>query len=226
VDTGKPRRLGRSIPASRLAITGWLCGLSLAVAIAGPVSGAPPSTDVLLPTLPVPVPSLPLPTLPVPSLPLPTPPLPTLPLPTLTLPTPSLPVPSLPLPSLPVPSVFPSVALPGTPLSTPSPPGTATDLPSVATPSPSGAESPGSTSAAGGLAGSSQPSDGTGSTGSTGSLLPFEDFVIPGLLIGVPALVLLAIIALQVAGALAWLPVVKRRLGRSSPPWASHRRQP
>jgi hypothetical protein len=44
--------------------------------------------------------------------------------------------------------------------------------------------------------------------------------------VGIPALMLIAIVALQVAGAVAWFPLIRRWLGRSGAPWASHRRQP
>ncbi|MEO8230395.1 MAG: hypothetical protein ABI628_11630 [Chloroflexota bacterium] len=43
---------------------------------------------------------------------------------------------------------------------------------------------------------------------------------------GLPAFVLIAIVVLQVAGGAARLPLVRRWAGRSSAPWASHRRQP
>jgi hypothetical protein len=49
---------------------------------------------------------------------------------------------------------------------------------------------------------------------------------VPGLLVGVPAFLLIAIVALQVAGGVAWLPLVRRWASRSGVPWASQRRQP
>jgi hypothetical protein len=43
------------------------------------------------------------------------------------------------------------------------------------------------------------------------------DWFIPGLAIGVPGLLVIAAIALQLFGALAWLPAVRRYLGGSDP---------
>jgi hypothetical protein len=41
---------------------------------------------------------------------------------------------------------------------------------------------------------------------------PFDTFVLPGLLVGVPAIILLTILAAQVAIGAAWLPVIRRWL--------------
>jgi hypothetical protein len=38
-------------------------------------------------------------------------------------------------------------------------------------------------------------------------------WVVPGLVLTFPGLLIVAIVALQAAGALAWIPVVRRRLG-------------
>jgi len=43
---------------------------------------------------------------------------------------------------------------------------------------------------------------------------PFDTFVLPGLLVGVPAILLLGILAAQVAVGAAWLPVIRRWLNR------------
>jgi hypothetical protein len=39
------------------------------------------------------------------------------------------------------------------------------------------------------------------------------DWAVPGLLLSVPGMVLVLVIAAQAAGAVAWLPVVRRRIG-------------
>jgi hypothetical protein len=39
------------------------------------------------------------------------------------------------------------------------------------------------------------------------------EWVVPGLVLTFPGLLIVAIVALQAAGALAWIPVVRRRLG-------------
>jgi hypothetical protein len=39
------------------------------------------------------------------------------------------------------------------------------------------------------------------------------DWAVPGLLLSVPGLLLVLAIAAQAAGALAWLPIVRRRIG-------------
>jgi hypothetical protein len=55
---------------------------------------------------------------------------------------------------------------------------------------------------------------------------PFAEFLVPGLLVAVPAFLVIAIIALQVAGGVMWIPLVRRWLGRSGERRAVHRRQP
>jgi len=40
------------------------------------------------------------------------------------------------------------------------------------------------------------------------------DFVVPGLIVGVPIGVVILVVILQIAGGAAWLPVVRRWLGR------------
>jgi len=40
------------------------------------------------------------------------------------------------------------------------------------------------------------------------------DWLVPGVVLTVPGLLLVLVVLLQAAGALAWVPVVRRRLGR------------
>jgi hypothetical protein len=54
---------------------------------------------------------------------------------------------------------------------------------------------------------------------------PFS-FLLPGLLAGIPALLVLIIVLLQIAGGVAWLPFVKRWLGGTGVPTPSQRRGP
>lgn len=188
-----------SLPGLALALP------SLAVATP-PLPTLPPlpvPTPTLppLPTVPVPtLPPLPTPTLPVPTLPVPTLPVPTMPVPT--LPVPTLPVPTLPVPTLPgqTPTLGPGVS-PGTPGSTPSDPaGPFTGILLAA----ADATPPPQDGAAGEM---------------TDSAIPVVegrsplDFVVPGLIVGVPIAVVIFVL-LQAAGAAAWLPVVRRWLGR------------
>ncbi len=60
---------------------------------------------------------------------------------------------------------------------------------------------------------SSVPSEVVATTPGVGSS-PFDTFVLPGLLVGVPAILLLGILAAQVAVGAAWLPVIRRWLNR------------
>ena len=176
-----------------------------------------------------PIPSLPLPSF-VPTLPpLPVlslvPTLPPLPLPTLpplpSLPVPSLPVPSLPVPSLPVPSQpLPSLPLPSLPASSDAP------LPSGAEPSGSVAGEgspgplldPGSSTLAGASAGAGGgPGSVEDPTSSDQGRSPFS-FALPLLIAGIPLAIILLIVAAQVAGGAAWLPVIRRWLNRGITP--------
>jgi hypothetical protein len=183
---------------------------------AGTAAAGPP-----LPPLPSPVSSLPLPTL-EPSLPLPSPlptVLPSLPLPTLEpslpLPTvePSLPLPSaLPtvLPSLPLPTVLPSLPLPtavptapANPMPSSPPDGSIQSAqsngPSTPAPIPGAGSVEATPAAIGGSAGTLPPTSS-----------PFEAFVLPGLLLGIPLLVVLLIVGIEAAGGAAWVPVIRR----------------
>jgi hypothetical protein len=231
VDTNDPGGLSRSVgspaaPEQRAWVSdpGLTIGmattvLGLLLLLATPASAADP-----LPSLPVALPSLPLPSDPLPTVPVPTPtlPLPSVPLPTLPVPTPTLPVPT---PTLPV--ATPTLSLP---TSTPRP--TSSPQPSVAmSPNPSQSRSP-----------SPVPSIvGVGPDGSTTNLgvpvvgqpvvasgvpeeplsptivdrgSPFDSFVVPGLILGVPAIIILAILAAQLAVGAAWMPVIRRWLNR------------
>jgi hypothetical protein len=68
-------------------------------------------------------------------------------------------------------------------------------------------------------AGSNPPPDGAADP-TTGVFGPFGegsspfDFVVPGLIVGVPIVLVVAFILLQIAGGAAWLPVVRRWLAR------------
>ena len=60
-----------------------------------------------------------------------------------------------------------------------------------------------------------------GSSGQAGGpTIPIEqgpsplEFVIPGLIVGVPVAVVILVVILQLAGGAAWLPLVRRWLGR------------
>ena len=187
--------------AAALAITTG--SLAAVLLTSGPASGAVPLPDVslsvalpsvplpALPSLPVPVPTLPVPTLP----PLPTPP----PLP---LPTPR-PLPTLPTLPLPTPTILSPSPTPSGSISDTRPAGSAT---------PSGV-GPGALliDASGNPGTVASTSPGDGSVPLDGDAAPFVDgFIVPGLLIGIPALVLVAILAAQLAVGAAWLPVIRR----------------
>lgn len=205
-------------------------------------AGLPLAITVLLPTpTPTPEPTprptlLPTPTAPPPTL------SPTLPLPS--LPVPSLPLPTLPLPSLPQPSssapatVSPTPA-PGTsdsPRSSPTPaPGASVGAP---TPTASVAAAPSASSGADG--GPASPSGGSTDSGggdpeshlpsirfeerqldlggaSVGLFAGVEIWAVPAATIAVPGLLVLLWVALQAAGAIAWIPAVRRLKGKSGP---------
>ena len=222
-----PRRLaGHGV--SGLVVTAAIGALLLVARPASALGLPDPSLPIALPSVPLPTLALPtLPPLPVPTVRLPTvPPLPlptvsppTLPppptrppLPTLVPPTPTLPVPtptlSIPTPSLPVgtarpaPSPSPSAALAG------ASPG--------ASPGGGAGPSPGTLSGASavpvdastGPSAVDAPIVGSGSGSSLGSL------VVPGLILGIPAILVLGILAAQLAVGVAWLPVIRRWLGR------------
>jgi hypothetical protein len=225
----RKRRVWVSDPGLTIGMATTVLGLLLLLAT--PASAA----DLPLPSLPVALPSLPVPTLPLPT-PVPTatlPPLPTLPAPTPTLPLPTLtlpPPPTLPVPtpSLPVPTPTLPVATPTLPLSTPTPRPTASAQPSPST-TPSPSPSPAPSLVGGGPVGSpttigapvvGQPvvasgvpeRPGTPTVVDRGS--PFDSFVVPGLIVGVPAIIILGILLAQLAVGAAWMPVIKRWLNR------------
>jgi hypothetical protein len=220
----------------RLGLTVAACALGALMGLAGPVAGVGPLPD---PSLPAVLPSLPVPTLPPlpvatpklptpPPLPVPTPtlpppptlpPLPTLPLPTLPVPTPTLtvPTPTLPIPTPTLPIPTPSLALPSaspTPSSNPSPVASAASGGPLASAGSSGAPvvaGPLGGSAGPDVAASAGPGEGTSPTfGGQG----FGSLVLPGLLIGVPTIIVLGILAAQLAVGAAWLPVIRRWLNR------------
>jgi hypothetical protein len=194
------RRAWVSDPGLAIGVTTTILGLLLL--LASPAAAADP-LPVPLPSLPVPVPTLPLPTLPLPTLPpLPTPTLPPLPTPTLPVPTPTLrlPTPTLPLPT---PTPTPSASAPISPSPLPStfgagPINSATSLGSPFTSPPVTASGP---------AESISPTVGGGGS-------PFNSFVVPGLIVGVPAVIILGILVAQLAVGAAWMPVIRRWLNR------------
>jgi hypothetical protein len=227
--------------AGRLWLTVAACALGALAGLAGPVAGVGPLPDASLPEV---LPSLPIPTLPPlpvatpkpptpPPLPVPTPtlpppptlpplptvPLPTVPLPTLPVPTPTLPVPTptlpIPTPTLPIPT--PSLTLPS---ASPSPSANPSALaspagggPLASAGAPSGPVGAGPIGGSAGpdVAASADPGEGTSPTfGGVG----FGSLVLPGLLIGVPTIIVLGILAAQLAVGAAWLPVIRRWLNR------------
>ncbi len=200
-------------------------------------NGLPVAVTVLPALLPTPAPT-PVPTAtPPPPTPPPTPaptPTPILPLPTPSVPPPSLPPPSLPNPSLPVPSdgIVPT--------SSPAPTATASPGAGGETPAPSaGAAVPSASSGTGGGPGASGSGDAGGAgSGDPESQLPsvrFDDrsldlagasvglfagveiWAVPAGTIAVPGLLVLIWVALQAAGAMAWIPAVRRLQGGEAP---------
>jgi hypothetical protein len=232
---GRPFTAGRRRLTGRgplRAVTVVACLVGALVVVVRPAAGVGPVSD---PTLPGALPSLPLPTLPLATPKLPTlPPLPTPTLPPLTTPTPTLPtLPPLPTPTLPLPTSTlplptptlplptPTLPIPSLPLSTSSAPPTVNPLPSTAGAS-SGPLASGAASAGpivGGPIGSVtptqvasfEPDDGaTPAVGGQG----FGSLVLPGLLIGVPTMIIVGILVAQLAVGAAWLPVIRRWLNR------------
>jgi hypothetical protein len=191
-------------------------GLLLTVMLIAPMTRA----VVTLPSAP-PLPSLPLPSLPLPSLvatPAPSS-LPSLPLPSvLTTPRPSV------LPSLPLPSVLP------TPLPTvppfPTPTTAATSPPSrpFTVPGPTeSSEASGAPSKPSDRPGPSAPNS-VAPTGTKGPVLvddpsppggagALDGLVLPGLVLGVPTLVVIGFLVAQALGGIALLPALRRTLG-------------
>ena len=208
VDPRRPRGAWRRLATASLAVS-LLGSAATVLGPPAPVAGIGPiPASSLLPSLPIALPTLPLPTLPVPTLPVPT-----LPPPTVVPTIPPLPT-GPPLPVTPPPStggLAPSAT-----------PGAETAGPS-AKPDSSAPTSPGASPAAGGIAAPSGPTR-TDGTGGDRASSPFGDFLVPGLLIGVPALALLLIILAQIAGGTAWLPLVNRWLGTPRRTAAKRRR--
>jgi hypothetical protein len=163
-----------------------------------------------------PTPTVPVPTLPLPTLPVPTPPTPSLPNPT--LPYPTLPTPTLPIPTASaIPTASSVVAVGGTPGATPqtmpSPP-TTSAFPNLGLIG-AGLKPPMSEGATG-------PGDGPASTAGASDQSPME-FLVPGLVAGIPIAVVAFVVFLQVAGGAAWLPVVRRWLDRAPMPGVGQR---
>jgi hypothetical protein len=180
-------------------------------------------------TRPTPAPSAtPIPTLPVPALPVPTPSLP-------------LPLPTLPLPSPPLPSVLPTPSQTPVPASTPrSRQSSSPSLPPLssltASPSPSASSGVGvpggpTTPPGTGVAGQPQRSGGRVAVDVRDGALTRDDFVLgalggldsvglwvlPAVFVGVPGLLVIVWVAIQVAAGLAWLPAARRMRGDAGP---------
>jgi hypothetical protein len=182
-----------------------------------PETGVPLAVTVLPAPTPPPTPS------PSPS-PTPTPkPTPT------PSPRPSLPLPSVPLPSLPLPTAHP------TPEATPTPSPSPTPAPSrpAESPTPDPSPTPGATDPRPGAPPSQPPGpagdplgavqlapaptrgfDGQGvDLGAIDLLADVQVWSVPAVAMGVPGLLLIAWVALQAAGVLAWIPAVRRMRG-------------
>lgn len=209
--------------------SGALLGVPPIVVITGPAVTPTP--------VPTPVPTPP-PTPPPTATPAPTPILP-LPTPTAPMPIPSLPLPSLPLPSLPLPSngVLPTppgaTASPASPTASPA----ASPGPSSRAPTPTASTAAAPSAGVGGGGGPSSPSSGgSPSTGggdpegrlpsvrfderrldlagaSIGLFSGIEIWAVPAATIALPGLLVLLWVALQTAGAIAWIPAVRRLQG-------------
>jgi hypothetical protein len=157
-----------------------------------------------------------------------------------TLPLPSLPLPSLPLPSLPpptaiptaVPSVTPQPTVPPTPpptiAPTPTPAGTAEPTPVPAQrpsdvgpivpipPPPSSSPTAPTSSPEATLAVPVDVGEGRDRplvVDSDRLVLGGFEWQVPGLLLSVPGLLLILAVAFQLLGGLAWIPLIRRRLG-------------
>ena len=226
--------------ASRRRLTRRARGRSAAVAVAsvfaillvgqpawGAIPSLPPVPSLAVPTVPLPtLPPLPLstPTLaPTPTLPpVPTlPPLPTLsPLPTLPLPT-LLPTPSLPLPSI-LPTASPRPTASAVTTASPGPTSSprSSDQAATASPGPTLGGSPGPSLGDGAAVGiplaGTLPSQAPTSSGGGD---PYDsvdqgpsplDFLVPGIVAGVPILIIVIIVIVQLVGGAAWLPMVRR----------------
>ena len=211
-----PRSRTRGARASDLgrAIRLAAATVGILLLLVRPVAGAGLLPDV---SLPVALPSLPLPTLPPLPLPTPTLKLPTIPpLPSLPLPTPTLPPPPslpLPTPTLPPPPSLP-VPTPTLPALSPSPSASTTE------PLPAGSTTPSVVPGAGPISASAspiaaQPSSpvdvGAPEAGGLGAL--FDALAFPAL-VGVPIVILFAILVTQLAVGAAWMPVIRRWLNR------------
>jgi len=190
--------------------------VSLAIREPTPAPSATPMPTLPLPSLPVATPSLPLPipTLPLPTLPLPTTPLPSLP-PT---PTPT-PVPT----TIPIARQFssPSVPLPSSPRATPNPSSASAVGVSGGPTGPAETGSAGQPQGRIGL-GAMDVRDGslTGNDfglGALGGLDSVGFWVLPAVFVGVPGLLVIVWVAIQVAAGLAWLPAARRMRGDIGP---------
>ena len=241
----RPTGPGRSVDGRPAAILA--AGVLLGLLLAGPAAAADPvalpsglrvpavSPPVAAPTLPArplptvktPSPSIAGPTLrPTPTVPVPTLPLPTLPVPT--PPTPSLPPPALPTPTLPTPTLpIPTASATPTASSVVAVGGTAGATPQTVPSPPTSSAPPNLGLIGAGLKpamseGATGPTDGNASTAGASDRSPLE-FIVPGLVAGIPIAVVAFVVFLQVAGGAAWLPVVRRWLDRAPMPGVGQR---
>jgi hypothetical protein len=186
--------------AAPLAIAFALAAPGATYALGGDASGRPVAEPAI--ELPSAVPSLPLPSLPIAT---PTSSVPPLPIatPTLVVPTPALPMTTLPVPvaTPTVPVVSPTIR----PSPTPGPSPTLSPSVPVSSAAP-GSLSP--TSGAGAVLPTVGPSLSPEATVPPES--PFDAVVVPGLLFGIPTMLLLGVVVVQAVGGAAWLPAIRR----------------
>ena len=187
----------------------------------------PPPTPTPKPIVPLPTPSLPVPSLPIPSLPIPSLPLPTNPLPSNSASPSASPRSSPGATGPPTSSSFP---VPGPSDGGPTPSASATADPSVGSGAAGG---PGSSATGGSGSGGSAGQGGDPESrlpsirfderrldlggASVGLFAGVEIWAVPAATIALPGLLVLIWVALQAAGAIAWIPAVRRLRGKDDP---------
>jgi hypothetical protein len=205
--------------------TGALLRPSPVVVATAPAPTPTPTPRPTVAPTPTPTPTLTPPT-PTPTLPLPTLPLPTLPLPTLPEPTarPPLPTPSPnPLPTAARPSPSPTSSPFATASAEQSNNGPATPGTATASPTPSPSSSPDAEAVGGAPPESGAPAIRFDdrrldlSIGTVGLLDGVEVWAVPAAAIGGPGFLVLLWVALQAAGAAAWLPAARRLKDADAP---------
>jgi hypothetical protein len=146
-------------------------------------------------------------------------------------PTATIPVPSVPLPSLPLPTIVSTATPAPTPRPTPTLEPTATPS---SRPTPSPTDVPGGVGPVVSVPPSIAPTAAPTPAPSDGFTVPVDlaegrdhplvvdagglvlggfEWQVPGLLLTVPGLLLIVVVVAQVLGGLAWLPLIRRRLG-------------